>query len=117
MSIFEKMSKAFGKKSESNKSLLEEQLKEKLKSLVYDEELVTELLPVFMKLQGVEGFASVMELLESKEKQVEMLTGGEWFKQESEDKSKTIETNQEQEDEDTENLVDSYLSNKYKETK
>lgn len=115
-SLLERLIGGAKNKVDANKQGLEAQIKQQLKGLVYDDELVDELTPVFMRLQGVEGFNQVMELLVTKEKQIETISGGDWFKQES--KSETdeeeIETKQTKQ---SENLVDDYLMKKYGETK
>lgn len=115
-SLLERLLGNHKKKVDDNRQALELQVKQQLKGLVYDDELVEELAPVFMRLQGVEGFNQVMELLVTKEKQIEAISGGDWFKQES--KSDTdeeeIETKPNQ---PSNNPVDDYLSKKYGETK
>ena len=115
-SLLDRLLGASKKKVDDNKSVIEEQIKQRLKGLVYDEELVTELTPVFMKLQGVEGFNQVFELLETKEKQIEAIAGGDWFKQESESGTDK-EINNEKPNESSTNLVDDILSKKYGESK
>lgn len=116
--MFERLIGSQKKKAEANQGQLEAQIKEKLKGIVYDEELVTELTPVFMKLNGVEGFDKVFELLETKEKQIEYISGGDWFKQEAEEGKKEIErTDDDDEEDDASALVDSILTKKYGETK
>jgi hypothetical protein len=104
------------KKVDENQSALEAQIKEQLKGIVYDEELVNELAPVFMRLQGQEGFSQVMELLVTKEKQIEAISGGDWFKKESksDEDEETIDTQTKQ---TSANPVDDYLMKKYGETK
>lgn len=92
MSWFEKIMGAKGTKEEAKVADVSAQVKAKLKGIVYDESLVEELLPVFMKLQGSEGFDKVLELLETKEKQIEAMTGGSWFKQESDPDNKADTT-------------------------
>lgn len=72
-------------RTQNNQSKLEEQMKERLKPLVYEDELVDELAPIFAKLQGQEGFEKVFEVLETKEKQIEYISGGDWFKKETDD--------------------------------
>lgn len=109
-SLLERLMGASTKKVDDNKNALEAQVKAKLKGILYDEELVNELAPVFMRLQGVEGFDVVLDLLETKERQIEKISGGDWFKQETNPDDKTTET--EQEDNGV-NLVDSILSKKY----
>lgn len=110
-SLLERLMGSANKKADENKGALEQQIKQRLKGIVYDDELVNELAPVFMKLQGVEGFNQVFELLETKERQIETISGGDWFKQET--KPETKQESQEQPTEDGDNLVDSYLSQKY----
>lgn len=111
MSLLEKLLGASKKKAIENKPQLEELLKQKLKGIVYDDSLVEELLPVFVKLQGQEGFDRVFELLESKEKQIEVIANGDWFKQEAPKGNKNVNT--EAENDDAENLVDAILNKKY----
>lgn len=115
-SLLERLLGNHKKKVDDNKQGLELQIKQQLKGLVYDDELVEELAPVFMRLQGIDGFNQVMELLVTKEKQIETISGGDWFKQESSDaqSEEEIETKQ---TEKSANLVDDYLSKKYGETK
>ena len=48
----------------------------KLTDYVYDADLAKELAPVFAKLSGVEGFDKVLELLATKEKQIEAISSG-----------------------------------------
>jgi len=57
--------------------------KEKLKNLVYDDEIVEELAPIFAKLHNQEGFEKVVELLETKEQQIVAISDGGWFKEET----------------------------------
>lgn len=93
MSWFDKIMGAKGTKLEAQKEDVSAQVKAKLKGIVYDESIVEELFPVFMKLQGSEGFDKVLELLETKERQIEAMTGGEWFKQDTNpDNKQTAET-------------------------
>lgn len=109
-SLLDRLMGSASKKVDENKGLLEEQVKKRLKGILYDDALVEELAPVFIKLNGVDGFNQVFELLETKEKQIETISGGDWFKQETDPQSK-----QDDEDEDESvNLVDSYLTEKYK---
>jgi hypothetical protein len=111
MSLLDKLLGASKKRAIENKPQLEELLKKKLKGLVYDDELVNELLPVFVKLQGQEGFDVVLELLESKEKQIEVISNGDWFKKEA--PTGTNVNTEEEDQDDVENLVDSILNKKY----
>ena len=52
-----------------------------LERFVYDPELAKELAPVFVGLLGVEGFDKVIELLETKEKQIEAISSGSQHQQ------------------------------------
>lgn len=47
-----------------------------LEKFVYDPELAKELAPVFVSLLSAEGFDKVIELLETKEKQIEAISSG-----------------------------------------
>ena len=47
-----------------------------LERFVYDPELAKELSPVFVSLLSAEGFDKVIDLLETKEKQIEAISGG-----------------------------------------
>lgn len=48
-----------------------------LERFVYDPELAKELAPVFVSLLSVEGFDKVIDLLETKEKQIEAISGSQ----------------------------------------
>lgn len=108
-SLLERLMGSAKNKADDNKGAREAEIKAKLKGILYDEELVNELAPVFMKLQGVEGFNQVFELLETKERQIEAMSGGDWFKQETNPESST----EEQTTDDSASLVDQILSKKY----
>jgi hypothetical protein len=88
MSWFDKIMGAKGTKEAAKQEDVTAQVKAKLKGIVYDDSIVEELLPVFMKLKSSEGFEKVIELLETKERQIEAMTGGEWFKQETDPDNK-----------------------------
>ncbi len=97
--MLDKLLSGFGKKHEVAKDNALAMYKDKLKGLVYDEDLVTELAPIFAKLHGSEGFDKVMSLLETKEQQITSISGGEWFQQESDDnqhQDKKDDTSQEE---------------------
>ena len=104
------------KKTENNKGKFEAQVKETLKGLVYEDELVDELAPVFMEFYGKEGFDKVVELLETKEQQIEYISGGDWFKQETDPDHKEeheSDDDDESSDESTLNSVTEILDAKY----
>ena len=109
-SILERLMGGAKSKASSNQSILEETVKQKLKGIVYDDELINELLPTFVKLYSVEGFSTVVELLEAKEKQIETISGGDWFKQETDPQNKDQQEQQENESDP----VDDLLKTKYK---
>lgn len=113
VSMLDRLLGASKKKRENQSKATEEQVKARLQSLVYDDELVAELLPTFLALQGAEGFTKVLDLLETKERQIEAISGGDWFNKQGEQDDKTIETTKE-EDEESEDLVDLILNEKYK---
>lgn len=108
-SLLERLMGASKKKVDENQGALEAQIKAKLKGIVYDQELVDELTPVFMRLNGVDGFNQVFDLLETKERQIEAISGGDWFKQESD------ASNKQEKEEESSNLVDSILKKQYSE--
>ena len=110
-SILERLMGGAKTKASSNQSILEETVKQKLKGIVYDEELINELLPTFVKLYSVEGFSTVVELLEAKEKQIETISGGDWFKQETDPQNKDQQQEQQENESDP---VDDLLKTKYK---
>ena len=109
-SILERLMGGAKSKASNNQSALEETVKQKLKGIVYDDELINELLPTFVKLYSVEGFSTVVELLEAKEKQIETISGGDWFKQETDPQNKDQQEQQENESDP----VDDLLKTKYK---
>lgn len=49
---------------------------DKVVAYVYDEELAQEIAPVFAAMEGQEGFDKLIELLDSKEKQIEAISKG-----------------------------------------
>lgn len=70
-----------------------------LERFVYDPELAKELAPVFVSLLSAEGFDKVIDLLETKEKQIEAISGSSqqqqtdpWQKQEVKEVKPTTAT-------------------------
>lgn len=96
MNLLEKLLKGSKGKVTTNKEQAKAKIKQDLKGLLYEDELVEELLPVFESLSSQEGFEKVMELLTTKEKQIEAISGGGYFEQESEDFSGEIEGEEEE---------------------
>lgn len=113
-SILERLMGGAKSKASTNQSILEETVKQKLKGIVYDDELINELLPTFVKLYSVEGFSTVVELLEAKEKQIETISGGDWFKQETDPQNKDQNKDQQEQQENESDPVDDLLKTKYK---
>lgn len=111
--LLERLMGAGKKKVEANQGQLEEQVKAQLKGLVYDDELVAELLPIFIGLQGKDGFDKVVELLTTKEKQIEAIAGGDWFKKEKPAESETLEQGKDKAQNTSTNLVDDILKAQY----
>jgi len=112
--LLERLMGGAKKKTENNKSKFEAQVKEKLKGLVYEDELVEELAPVFMNFYGQDGFDKVLELLYTKEQQIEYISGGDWFKQETNpDDKKEIQDDEDDGVDKTLSNVDAILSKKY----
>ena len=110
-SILERLMGSAKSKASTNQSMLEETVTQKLKGIDYDDELINELLPTFVKLYSVEGFSTVVELLEAKEKQIETISGGDWFKQETDPQNKDQQQEQQENESDP---VDDLLKTKYK---
>lgn len=94
---------------------VEKEVKERLKSIVYDEQLIEELAPAFTSMYESEYFNQVFELLEVKERQIQAISKGEWFEQESEQGESVIEgvETETQPSNNQGNLVESYLNKKY----
>ena len=114
LTLLDRLMGSAKKKTENNKTHLEAQVKEKLKGIVYDDELVNELTPVFMNFYGNEGFDQILELLETKEKQIEAISGGDWFKQETDSQfKKEPEEDEDEKSSDALSSVDEILSKKY----
>lgn len=113
MSMFDKLMGGFGKKAETQHTDALEVMKKKLAGIVYDDELVNELAPIFAKLSTHEGFDKVVELLESKEAQLEKVAGGEWTHQET-DGDSNKENKSSDEDDKSETLsAEEILAQKY----
>lgn len=112
-SLLDRLMGAGKKKVEANKDALTAQITAQLKGLVYDDDIVAELLPVFLSLQGKEGFDKVVELLTTKEAQIEAIAGGDWFKQEKPADTETHERVEEEAKQTAANMVDDILKAQY----
>jgi hypothetical protein len=99
--MFDKILAGFKKKAENQHTSAETVFVEKLKGIVYDEELVKELAPIFAKLSSHEGFDKVFELIEAKESQLEKVMGGEWNKEQSGDEHKEAKDDKSEDDKET----------------
>ncbi len=113
-----KLMTGHGKRTENAKVDALASYKAKLKGLVYDDDLVAELAPVFAALHGTDGFDKVVELLETKETQIQAISGGEWFEQETgKDEEEFNNDESDKSGEEEENLTaEQILENKYKVT-
>ena len=85
MSWLDKLMSGHGKRTETAKDNALDLYTEKLKTIVYDEDIVKELAPVFAKLHGTDGFDKVFELIETKEQQITAISGGDWHEQQIND--------------------------------
>lgn len=92
------------KEGEDKKEGLNEELlksyKEKLKGIVYEDELVDQFAPIFVKLHEHDADGVVFELLENKEKQIQAIADGSAFKDVSGELAQDTEINQPQGEED-----------------
>lgn len=114
MSWLDKMMGGFSKKAEIEQTTALDVMKTKLKAIVYDDEIVEEFAPIFAKLSTQEGFGKVVELLETKEAQLEKVAGGEWTKQVT-DSTKQEGSDSDEEKEQTKTLsAEEILAQKYK---
>lgn len=111
--MLEKLLGKFKDKTESQQGEKEAVMRQKLQALVYDDDLVNDLLPAFLALSSNEHFGKVLDLLETKEAQVEAVSGGQWFKKETNDTQQPNRGQEEQEEDNSDSLVDSILSKKY----
>ena len=87
MSLLEKLLGGSKTKAKEGSEAKLAALKESLKSVLYEDELVDEFLPIFQSFSSIDGFEKVMELITTKEKQIAAIAGGDWFKEESSDES------------------------------
>jgi len=115
--LLERLLGSAKKKTQDNQGRLEAQIRERLKAIVYEDEIVEELMPAFMSLHGKEGFDQVLDLLETKERQIEAISGGDWFKQESDPSVKDEPDDKHEEEEDLVTLTSSIISKRHGETK
>jgi hypothetical protein len=101
-------------KEEPNTELLNE-YKEKLKGIVYDDELVEQFAPLFVKLHEHDPEGVMMELLESKEQQIQAIADGSAFKEMSPEQQEDIETNNgEEQPKESDFSVESFIVNRGK---
>lgn len=101
MGLLEKLLSGSKGKVGKNQSALKAKVKEDLKAILYDDELVEELFPIFESLSSHAGFDKVMEILTTKEKQIDAISSGSYFKQESEDFSGDLDGEDEDDEEDS----------------
>lgn len=109
MSLLDKMMGAWKVKNTVNVEEDLKGIKDKLKAVLYDDELVETLAPVFAKLQAQEGFDKVWEVIETKESQIEALSK-EGFWSQSTDTSNLGGNEEEESDVDA---VDALINQRY----
>ena len=114
MSWIDKLTQGFSKKAEHEQTSALDVMKTKLKGIVYDDELVDELAPIFAKLSTNEGFDKVVELLETKEAQLEMVAGGQWTKQTTNNDESSNSSDKDEEENNETLSADEILARKYK---
>ena len=113
MSWLDKLMQGHGVRHETAQEDALTTYKQKLKGIVYDDELVEELAPVFAKLHGSEGFDKVLELIETKEAQICAISGGDWHEQQTDDQH-TENKESDADENQTETLsADEILAKKY----
>lgn len=111
MSLLERLRKAKAPKKKEEEAQLpsDEELKEKLQSFLYSEEIVEEYLPVFKELWQHKAFAKVMEVIEAKETELEAMSQGKnFFERESNEESEAPSSSSENEEESSD---EDYLMN------
>ena len=113
MSWLEKLKKGHKQLAQGAQESNLEMYKQKLKGIVYDDEIVAELAPIFAELHSAEGFDKVFELLTTKEQQIEAISGGDWLNKEEEDKGKKEITNEEQAEESEVKSAEDILKEKF----
>lgn len=114
MSMLEKILNGFKAKTETVADEDLTAVKEKLKAVVYDDELVEELAPIFAKLQVNEGFDKVWEIVESKEQQINALSkDGYWASQQSKPSAAQDTDEDGDSTDDSEDPVNSLIKQKY----
>ncbi len=115
MSLYDKLTKGFsGKKTKTNEDSVAK-FKEQLSGILYDEELVDEFAPIFAKLSQHEGFDKIVELLETKERQLESHLETNWTNQESGTEDTTLDQEQEEENEEAGLSAEAILKEQFKE--
>lgn len=95
----------------------EEAVRERIKAFLYDDpELIEQMLPVFMRLEEVEGSDAIFELIEAKETQLSnVLDNEDAFKQDTNPDEKNIpeDNNGDADDDDNTDYVMRILTEKY----
>ncbi|SPJ32694.1 hypothetical protein [Kushneria phyllosphaerae] len=97
---------------EDNEQALED-IRERLRPILYNDEMIDEFAPVFFKLKDSEQVEQIYSLLESKESQIKELSSGDYFKQESSPEDKQEHEDSEESEEDAINYVDQILQQRY----
>ena len=104
------------KKPESNDGgELLNKYKKQLTGIVYDEELAEQYAALFVKLKEHDPEGTLMELLESKEKQIQAIADGSAFKEESPESTGDVDGNNGNSEDDEEDYsVESLIVNRGK---
>lgn len=107
------------KEEQEQKPSIDEELlnsyKQKLKGIVYDDELVEQYAPIFAKLHEHDAEGSLIDLLENKEKQIQAIADGSAFKEVSGQDGKDTEIEQQQSDKTEDDIsVESFITNRGK---
>lgn len=97
---------------EDNEQALED-IRERLRPILYNDELIDEFAPVFFRLRDSEQVEQIYSLLESKESQIKELSSGNYFKQESSPEDKQEHEHSDESEEDAINYVDQILQQRY----
>lgn len=93
---------------------IENEVRERISKFLYDSELIEEMLPLFMRLNEIEGGDKIYELVEAKETELQTVLENESaFEQDTSPDQKDIADNESDDDEKDQNLVLDILSERY----
>lgn len=89
--------KRSSKETDEVDSELLESYKKRLTDVLYDEELVNEFAPLFAKVHEYDTEGKLVELLETKERQIESIADGSAFQQSNPEEENEVENSAEEE--------------------